>query len=335
MKAVIPVAGIGARLRPHTHTQPKALVPVAGKPILSHIVDTLVEGGVTEFVFIIGYLGNKIESFIQSNYEKSGINFTFVVQQPREGIGQALYFARQYLKDEKEVLIMLGDTVLNLNIHDFLKSDHTVLGVKKVDKPGNFGVAELDGKGNIKRLVEKPKIPKSNLALVGIYKITNPKLLIEASEFIIKNHIKTLGEYQLTDILMHMLEKGERMTTYPVDNWYDCGRKKSLLEANAILLNKPEFMIKSHKYPKTIIIPPVSIGPNCKISNSIIGPYVAIGDNTIVNYSIIKDTIVGSFSELDFAVLDQSIIGNDTSLKGLSQSLNIGDNTELNFTNPA
>lgn len=333
MKAVIPVAGIGARLRPHTHTQPKALVPVAGKPILSHIVDTLIEGGVKEFIFIIGYMGNKIESFIEANYEGSGIDFSFVVQQPREGIGQALYFARQHLKDEKEVLIMLGDTVLNLNIHEFMKTENTVLGIKKVDKPGNFGVAEVDGKGNIKRLVEKPKIPKSNLALVGIYKIANPPLLIDATEYIVKNKLKTLGEYQLTDVLMHMLEKGEKMTTFAVDNWYDCGKKDSLLEANAILLNRPEFKGKSHKYPKTIIIPPVSIGRNCKISNSIIGPYVAIGDNSIIHYSIIKDTIVGSFSELESAVLSNSIIGNDTSLKGQSQSLNIGDNTELNFTN--
>lgn len=333
MKAIIPVAGIGTRLRPHTHTQPKALVPIAGKPILSHIVDTLIDGGINEFVFIIGYLGSKIESYISSYYGQSTIKVNFVVQEPREGIGHALWSARDHIKGEDNILIMLGDTILNLDINKFLASDKTVLGTSKVNTPGNFGVAEINKDGTIKRVVEKPKIPKSNMAMVGIYKITNPDLLIEGIEHTIKNKIKTLREYQLTDALMYMVEKGEEMITMDVSNWYDCGKKESLLEANAIMLNRPEFRDTGNlNYPKTIIIPPVSIGQNCKISSSIIGPNVAIGDNTIISYSIIKNTIVGSFSELQSTVLDSSIVGNDTSLKGLSQSLNIGDNTEINFT---
>jgi glucose-1-phosphate thymidylyltransferase len=333
MKVLIPVAGIGTNLRPHTHTQPKALVPVAGKPILAHIIDNLIEGGIKDFVFIIGYLGSKIQSFIHSNYEDKKITVNFVIQQPREGIGHAVFTARHYIKDEKEVLIMLGDTILDLDLKKFIASENSILGIMKVDNPGDFGVAEINKNGFVKKLVEKPKIPKSNLALVGIYKIHNPLLLIDAIEHIITNNIKTLGEYQLTEALMQMVNKGEKMLTMTVDNWYDCGKKDSLLAANAILLGRPEFKRNTqYKFPKTIIIPPVSIGHNCKISNSILGPNVAIGENTILSYAIVKDTIVGSFSELNSVVLNNSIIGNDTSLKGLSQSLNIGDNTEINFS---
>ncbi len=333
MKAIIPVAGIGTRLRPHTHTQPKALVPVAGKAILLHIVDMLIENGVTDFVFIVGYLGIKIRKFILAHYKDSGLSVEFVVQEPREGIGHALYIARETYRNEQNILIVLGDTIVQLDLSEFLNCGHSVLGVSKVDTPGQFGIAELNGKGFIKKLIEKPKIPKSNLALVGFYKIAEPELLVKALEHIIENNIQTLGEYHLTDALMHMVTNGSQMRTMPVDNWFDCGKSQSLLDANAILLARQNKQQEpGEKYPNTIIIPPVSIGSNCQISNSIIGPNVAIGDDTSVTYSIIGNTIVGSFSELKSIVLNNSIIGNDTRLWGLSQRLNIGDNTEINFT---
>lgn len=333
MKAIIPVAGIGTRLRPHTHTQPKALVPVAGKAILLHIVDMLIDNDVKDFVFIIGYMGVKIRKFILSHYQDHGLNIEFVMQEPREGIGHALYTARETFRNEENVLIILGDTIVHLNLNEFLESKHSVLGVRKVNVPGQFGIAELDGKGFIRKVVEKPKIPKSNLALVGFYKISDVPKLIEALEHIITNNIKTLGEYQLTDALMYMIEQGHLMKTMPVDNWFDCGKRQSLLEANAILLGRNyKKSTTAKKYPNTIIIPPVSIGENCKITNSIIGPNVAIGEDTVVTYSVIEDTIVGSYSELKNVVLEHSIVGNDTRILGMSQRLNIGDNTEINFT---
>ena len=333
MKAVIPVAGIGSKLRPHTHTQPKALVPVAGKPILAHIVDTLISGGIKDYCFIIGYLGNKIESFIGEYYKEQGLNVEFVIQEPREGIGHALWCAREAIREQEEVLIMLGDTILTLDIEAFLKVPQSVLGTKKVDTPGNFGVVEIDSEDNVKRLIEKPKIPKSNLALVGIYKLNKPKLFVESIEKIVDNRIKTLGEYQLTDALMEMLKHGESMSIFPVNNWYDCGRKESLLEANGILMSNEEFMNTSdYDYPDSVIIPPVSIAANCKIEHSIVGPNVAIGEETVVHNSIVENSIIGSFSYLDVAVLNGSVIGSDTILKGPSQSLNIGDNTEINYS---
>ena len=332
MKAIIPVAGIGSKLRPHTHTQPKALVPVAGKPILAHIVDTLISGGIKDYCFIIGYLGDKIESFIEEYYHEKDLKVEFVVQEPREGIGHALWCARESIRNQEEVIIMLGDTILSLDIVEFLKMPESALGTKKVDTPGTFGVVEIDSQDNVKRLVEKPKIPKSNLALVGIYKLNKPKLFVESIETIISKGIKTLGEYQLTDALMEMLKHGESMSIFPVNNWYDCGRKESLLEANGILLSNEEFMSTSdYNFPNSVIIPPVSIANNCAIEHSIIGPNVAIGEDTLVRNSIIENSIIGSYSRLEIAVLNGSIIGSDTILKGPSQSLNIGDNTELNY----
>lgn len=333
MKAVIPVAGVGTRLRPHTHTQPKALVPVAGKPILLHIVDQLIGHNIKEFVFIVGYLGEKIKKTILQQYEGQELSIEFVVQEPRKGIGHALYLAREHYRKEKEMLIVLGDTIVTLDMNTILAQEQTVLGVHKVNNPRQFGIAELQPGGKIRRLVEKPTIPKSNQALVGFYKIADPELLVEGLDHILKNKIKTLGEYHLTDALTYMLEKGHPMVAQQVETWFDCGKRSSLLEANAILLGQQQdnYQRLQEQYPNCIFIPPVSIGENCSLINSIIGPNVAIGDDTVVTYSIIEDTIVGAYTELRQVVLEHSIIGNDTRLQGLSQRLNIGDNTEINF----
>lgn len=333
MKVIIPVAGIGSKLRPHTHTQPKTLVPIAGKPILAHIVDALIEGGMRDFIFVLGYLGDKIEAFISSRYTDKDIQIQFVTQEPREGSAHAIWVCRDYIKDEKEILIVLGDTIASFDLKTLIANEYSVLGVKKIANPMSFGIAEIDEDGFIKKLIEKPKIPKSNMALVGIYKIIHVGDLLNSIEYLIKNHLKTNNEYHLTDALMRLIYNGEKIKVLSVDNWFDCGKKETLLEANAILLNTPEFKKKEYKeFVQTIIIPPVSIGNGCKIESCIIGPNVAIGENTIMKNTIVSDSIIGSYSELHDVVLDMSIIGNDTSLKGLVQSLNIGDNTEINFS---
>jgi glucose-1-phosphate thymidylyltransferase len=332
MKAIIPVAGIGSMLRPHTHTVPKTLVPVAGKPILAHIVDELYEkANIDSFVFVIGYLGDKIESYIKEHYPH--LKTEFVVQEPREGLGQAIWLTRDKIINEDKIIIVLGDTIANVDYKKIMDTPHSILGVKKVETPGQFGVAEVDENGNIVKLVEKPKIPKSNLALVGIYKIDNVKKLVEALDSNIKQNLRTNNEFHLTDALMKLIDNKEKFTVMHVDNWYDCGKKETLLEANAILLNRNIDKLNIPNFPNTIIVPPVSIGKNCKLSNSIIGPNVAIGDNSTINFSIIKDSIIGSYSEICNAALHHTIIGNDASLKGMSQSLNLGDNTEINFGN--
>lgn len=330
MKAVIPVAGIGTRLRPHTHTQPKSLIPVAGKPILAHIIDQLVDGGIQDFVFIIGYLGDKVQDYVSKNYP--GINASFVMQTTGRGTGHAIWLAKEYISNSP-ILIVFGDTICEVDWKEVINSERSLLGVKKVEDPRQFGVAEADKEGKIIRLIEKPAIPKSNLALVGIYKIVETNELLSCLNSIIENNIKSQNEFHLTDAMMCMVNNGVSLYTYNVNSWFDCGKKEILLQTNQLLLKRGGFdKVNPELTSNSIIIPPVFIDKGCKISNSIIGPNVSIGENAVIESSIIKESIIGPFAELNHAVLSHSLIGNDASLHGTVHSLNLGDSAEINFS---
>ena len=330
MKAIIPVAGAGTKLRPHTYTQPKALIPIAGKTILSFIVDQLQEAGIREFVFIVGYLGEKIHDYVQHAYPH--LTTHFVYQNERQGTGHAVKLAYEIIQKD-EVMVVLGDTICEYDVREIVHSPHNMLGVKKVDDPRLFGVAELGVDDWVDRVVEKPAIPKSNMALVGLYKIKDSELLFECLAQLVNGIASYDVDYNLTDALQCMIDKGAKFKAFRVKNWFDCGKKETLLESNATLLKKfgGNTNPVNHSFENTIIIPPVSIGTGCNIKNAIIGPHVAIGSNTTVNYSIIRDSIIGSYTSLYEVVLDNSLIGSDASVKGLSRNLNIGDNTEIDF----
>ena len=329
MKAVIPVAGAGTKLRPLTYTQPKALIPIAGKTILSHIVDQLNEAGITEFIFIVGYLGEKIQDYVKQTYPD--VTTHFVYQNERQGTGHAVELTKQLIGDEP-IFVALGDTICEFNVSEIIASPVSMIGVHKVDDPRDFGVASMDEEGFIEQLVEKPAIPKSNMALVGLYKIIETDILFQCLQQLFVENITTRGEYNLTDALACMLQKGTRFKSFKVANWFNCGKKESILETNAILLKKMGGNVPTADiYKDTIIIHPVSIAAGCSISNAIIGPNVAIGPNTTITQSIIRDSIIGGFTHLHEVVLDNSLIGSDASVKGLSRSLNIGDNTEIDF----
>lgn len=329
MKAIIPVAGAGAKLRPHTYTQPKALIPLAGKTILSFIVDQFREVGIDEFIFVLGYLGDKIQDYIEQTYPN--LKTHFVYQNDRQGTAHAIELAKSIVGDD-EVFISLGDTICEFDIREVMNSPHSMLGVKKVDDPRDFGVAEIAEDGSIERVVEKPAIPKSNHALVGLYKIKESAILFECFHQLFQNNIKSNGEYNLTDALDCMIHRGVKFHSFKVKHWYDCGKKETLIETNAVLLKKSGgITVDPSLYKNSIIIPPVSIADNCVIENSIIGPHVTIGNNTTIQSSVVKDSIIGSYTSLDEVVLDNSLIGSDASVKGLSRTLNIGDNTEIDF----
>jgi glucose-1-phosphate thymidylyltransferase len=330
MKAIIPVAGAGTRLRPHTYTQPKPLIPVAGKPIIAFIIDELLKADVREFVFVIGYLGEKIRDYIETTYKN--LRCEFIVQEHREGLGHAIWTARHAIEDEKEIFIVLGDTIFDTNLRAIFEVPNSCLGVKEVSDPREFGVVELGEKGFVSRVTEKPRIPRSNLALVGLYKILEVQALIGHLDHNIQNNVRTNGEFQLADALQSLILDGTKISTIQVNNWFDCGKKEILLETNANLLQKERFYtVDLPAFDNTIVVHPVSIGVGCDISNSIIGPYVTIGNNTRIESSIIKDSIIGNYSDLQEIVLNHSIIGSDTAIKGIRRSLNIGDNTEIDF----
>ncbi|HZK62801.1 MAG TPA: sugar phosphate nucleotidyltransferase, partial [Puia sp.] len=310
MKAIIPLAGAGTKLRPHTYTQPKALIPLAGKTILSIIVDQLLEAGINEFIFIVGYLGTKIQDYVNDKYP--GLNVRFVFQNERQGIGHAILLTKDLVGDD-EIFIVLGDTICEYDTRSVVEKNISTLGVKRVDDPRDFGVAEIEEDGFISRVVEKPQIPKSNMALVGIYRIRETAQLFGCLENNIKSHLTSYGEYSLTDAIECMIRGGVQFESFKVQNWFDCGKKETLLESNAKLLKKfGSNIAPDHQMDNTIIIHPVNIASGCDIRNSIIGPNVAIGEKTNINYSILKDSIIGSFANLYDIVLTHSLIGSDT-----------------------
>ena len=329
MKAIIPVAGAGKKLRPHTYTQPKALIPLAGKTVLSIIIDQLNKEGIIEFVFIIGYLGEKIEDYVKAYHPN--ITAHFVQQTDRQGTAHAIELTRSIIGDD-EVFVVLGDTICEYNVREVLDSPYSMLGVKKVDDPRNFGVAEINENDDIIKVVEKPQIPKSNMALVGLYKIRETHFLFSCLTKIFNEDITTQGEYNLTDALECMIQQGAKFKSFKVDNWFDCGKKETILESNATLLKKFGGEITNNQqFENTVIIQPVRIAANCTIKNSIIGPNVAIGENATIDNSVLKDCIIGSYTKLNEVMLNNSLIGSDATITGAIQSLNIGDNTEIDL----
>jgi glucose-1-phosphate thymidylyltransferase len=329
MKAIIPVAGAGTKLRPHTYTQPKALIPIAGKTVLSIIVEQLQSAGINEFIFIVGYLGNKIQDYVKEAFPH--LQASFVVQSDRLGLGHAVLLTKDIVGGD-EMMIVLGDTICEYDVKEVVQSNVSMLAVKKVDDPRNFGVAEVEDDSSISKVVEKPQIPKSNMALVGIYRIRESAMLFDCLQTNFQTGVKNRDEYSLTDALECMIGQGAKFQSFKVLNWFDCGNKESLLESNATLLKKFGTSISpDHRFENVIIVEPVSIGKNCEIKNSIIGPNVAVGDSTIIESSIIKESIIGSYADLYDIVLEESLIGSDTEVKGEARSLNIGDNTEIDL----
>jgi glucose-1-phosphate thymidylyltransferase len=328
MIAIIPVAGAGTKLRPHSYSQPKALIPLAGKTVLSIIIEQLQEAGIHEFVFVVGYLGDKIRDYVTGKYPN--LKAHYVQQADRQGVGDAVRLTRSIVNGQ-EVFVVLGDTICEYDVKEVIDSPYSMIGVRKVDDPRDFGVAEIDEDGFIHHVVEKPQIPKSNMALVGVYKIKESEQLFECIENNIRQGLRSHGEFNLTDALDCMIQMKVKFQSFKVENWFDCGRKETILESNALLLKKFALQTNASDYENTVIVPPVSIGAGCVIKNSIIGPNVAIGENTTIAYSIVKSSIVGSYSNLFDIVLEESVIGSDTNLRGETRSLNIGDNTSIDL----
>ncbi len=324
MRALIPVAGVGTRLRPHTYSLPKVLLNVGGKPIVGHIVDKLYDLGIKEISVVVGFMGEMVEGYLKKNYKA---DFKFFYQEERLGLGHAAHVALSGDNSDEPLLIILGDTVFDVDLTPLLKSEFSSIGVKRVDDPRRFGVAET-ADGKITKLIEKPDSPTSNLALVGLYFIKSPRKLFDALTEVIDRNIKTKGEYQLTDALQIMLDRGEQITFFEINGWYDCGKPETLLETNRHLLKKTKHF---KKRDDVVIIPPVFIADSAKISNSIIGPNATIDSDVTVNDSLIRDSIIGSGASIQNSLLEASIVGQNAQLKGSFKRVNAGDSTEIDF----
>jgi len=325
MHAVIPVAGIGTRLRPFTHSLPKVLVNVAGKPILGHILDSLVEQGVTSATIITGYKGELVEEYVRSTYH---LDVTFVEQQEMLGLGHAIWCARESLVSEP-VLIILGDTVIDVDLSILSTSNFSSLGVKHIDDPRRFGVVIEKG-GFVSSLVEKPETLVSNLAIVGLYFIKHPSVLRDALNDLITNDMRSKGEFQLTDALQLMVNKGEKFTTFSVDGWYDCGKPETLLQTNRFLLTKRGSMPTAPL--GCVFVPPVHVDPTAIVEHSVIGPYASVSKGAVVRNSIVRDSIISDSATVADIALDQSIIGENAEVTGRFSSINIGDASVVRFS---
>ncbi|MBI3005223.1 MAG: NTP transferase domain-containing protein [Ignavibacteriales bacterium] len=323
MRAIIPVAGVGSRLRPHTYTVPKVLLNVGGKPIIGHILDKVIENGFTEATIIVGYLGEMIKDYVLGNYK---IKVDFVEQEERLGLGHAIYLSRHTFS-RTPILIILGDTIFDVDLKAMIALDSSVLGVKQVDDPRRFGVAETTN-GYISRVVEKPENPTSNLAIIGLYYIKQPDLLVQSLREIIKSNIRTRGEFQLTDALQMMIERGEKFKTFDIQGWYDCGKPETLLSTNRHLLDSNPLMPTSND---VLVKPPVFVSPEAVVKNSVIGPYTTIAAGAHVENSVIRNSIVSEGAKVADALLEDSIVGSNATVRGSYKRINIGDSSELEF----
>ena len=326
MKAIIPAAGIGTRLRPHTYTLPKALLYVAGKPIISHILDDVIPLGVSSIVLIVGYKGDLIEEYIRKRYPD--IDVEFVQQEERKGIGHAIHLTRKQADTGEPLLIILGDTIVKSDLASAVRSKTNVLGVKEVADPRRFGVCEIGG-GFITRLVEKPQDPPSNLALVGLYYLRDSRPLFEALQEEIDGGIMNHGEYQITDALQIMIDNGEKFTPHKIDEWFDCGKPEAMLATNRKLLEGTG--ADPAPIEGCVVVPPVSISPDAEISNSIIGPYVSIAEKVVIHDSIIRDSILAEGATVRDAQLESSLVGAKAVVQGGFRRVDIGDSSEIAF----
>ncbi|MCF6238083.1 MAG: NTP transferase domain-containing protein [Candidatus Marinimicrobia bacterium] len=316
MRAVIPAAGIGKRLRPHTLNVAKVMINLAGKRLIGHVLEAVESAGATSVSVIVGYKGEQVEAYVNRFYSHMRLDFPF--QTERKGLAHAVL---QGLEDKAEdVLILLGDTVVDVDFKNFISTGKNAIAVVKVDDPRRFGVAEVDQENRVMRLVEKPEVPQSDLALVGMYYIKDQRVLKTAIEKLITDEIKTRGEYQLTDALQLMIESGEEILAVEIKGWYDCGTKESLLDSHRFLLDDS----LSTDHAKDSII-----HPEAKVVNSIIGPNVTIDKRADVSGAILTETIVGKDSVIKNMILSHSLIGDHSIAESQTRSINVGDYSEL------
>lgn len=323
MRAIIPVAGVGSRLRPHTYALPKVLLNVAGKPIIGHILDKIILDGFDSATIIVGYLGEMVKEYVTANYT---LKVDFIEQEERQGLAHAVYLAQEAFAGEP-LLIILGDTIFEVDLRPVIGGSCTSIGVKEVDDPRRFGIVEMQD-GFVSRFIEKPENPTSKLAIVGLYWIRSPQLLIECINELFQKNVKTKGEFQLTDALELMRNRGETISTFAVDGWYDCGKSETLLSTNRYLLEKKSTYVARHG---VVIVPPVFIGRTAKIKNSVIGPYATIAEKAEVTDSIIRNSIVSEEAVVQKALLDNSLIGNNAVVRGTFKRINVGNSAEIDF----
>jgi glucose-1-phosphate thymidylyltransferase len=335
MKAVIPAAGRGTRLFPQTHTKPKPMVRVAGKPILGHILDGVVDSPIDDVVVVVGVMREHVVEYVTDEYGDK-LDVEFADQVRTEGLGHCVYQTRGHF-DGEAMCILLGDMLFETDLGSFIDAHAALgnvdgsIGVKRVDEPSNYGIVTMGARGDrIEALVEKPSDPPSDLAISGIYFVEDTDGLFDALGSLIDNDVRGAGdEYQLTDGLQRMLDAGAELGTFEVKDWYDCGRPETLLEANRVLLEATGSADGAAE--TSVLIPPVDIGSGARVEHSVVGPYVSVDDDAHIEDSRVKDSIVGQESELLDVNLAGTLVGSGSEVTGTPSRLNVGDSSEIHL----
>ncbi|MCB9224579.1 MAG: nucleotidyltransferase [Crocinitomicaceae bacterium] len=332
MKIVVPMAGRGSRLRPHTLTVPKPLVPVGGKPIVHRLVEDIAKTStekITEIGFIIGDFGAEVEKELIEVAESLGAKGKIFYQEQALGTAHAVLMAEEML--DGPVVVAFADTLFRA---DFTMSPDVdgVLWVKQIDDPSAFGVVKLDNEGTIVDFVEKPKEFVSDLAMIGIYYFKEAQKLRTELQYLIDNNVIKSGEYQLPDALRRLTEKGTKFKPGEVQEWLDCGNKEVTVHTNQRVLEfdkDKDLVSKSAKLKNAVIIPPCFVGDNTVIENAVIGPHVSVGANSNVTNSVIVNSIIQKNSTIQNANIKDSMIGNHANVLSSARDISIGDYTTI------
>ena len=333
MKIIIPMAGMGKRMRPHTLTTPKPLLPIAGKPMVQRIVEDITrvcDEKVDEIAYVVGRFGAEAEKNLLDVAERLGAKGSIYYQDQPLGTAHAILCAKSALTGK--VVVAFADTLFKADFK-LDSSKEGIIWVQKVEDPRPFGVVKLDNNQVITDFVEKPVQFVSDLAIIGIYYFQDGEYLKRELQYLLDNDIKEKGEYQLTNALENMKAKGTKFVPGKVSEWLDCGNKDATVYTNQRILefnrDNKHLVSESVQLINSQIIPPCYIGENVVLTNSVIGPYVSLGDNTKVNDSKIKNTIVQTNAKIKKADLSNSMLGNFVEYSGTSSNASIGDYTTL------
>ncbi len=323
MQAIIPLAGKGTRVRPHTHSRPKPLLRVANRPVLSYVLEQLRAEGVDEVICIMGHLAPQIESYMAE--QDKGLSVRYVEQVSQRGTADAIALAEPYVTGP--VLIVFVDTLFDADFTVIQQQPDAagIIWAKEVEDYQRYGVILTDEDGYMERIIEKPQEPVSRLANIGVYYIRDYELMFEGIRHVMDQD-PSLGEYFLTDAFQYMIDKGARLYTAEVGGWFDCGKPETLLETNHVMLERGH---GGHPdLPDSVTLDgPVAIAANATIEDSTIGPNVSVADGSRISRSLIRHAIVGAESIVEDCDLVDSLIGDHAVLRGVKGKVSVGDHT--------
>jgi glucose-1-phosphate thymidylyltransferase len=326
MKVIIPLAGKGTRLRPHTHLVPKPMLKIAGKPVMAYILEDLRKlGNVEQIIYITGHLKEKVQAYASTAF--ADLPAVYIEQEVQDGTAGAVKLAAPYV--DQDVLIIFVDTIFETDLSVLKTTDADgIIWVKEVEDYQRFGVVVKDKNDNMTQIVEKPSTPISKSANIGLYYIKNWRLLYEGIDYVLEQP-KNKGEYYLTDAFQYMIDKGAKIKVVDVSGWYDAGEVGTLLDTNRTVLEKGGAR-RPKSVPKGVTInDPVYIEDDVKMSNSTIGPNVSLGSGTTVDGSTLSDSVIGQRSKVANSTLSRSLIGDDVVIDNMSGELNITDHSRI------